>query len=114
MDTTIFLELVKTNLFSDLMLILHDGVNDDIILNVHKNILFVSNIYFRKLLTNCKEKFANKITITVPNVLVTNDIIMSFYGQPFDKTKLLQWSYFFAYYKCTDFLCIASDKNFIK
>src|SRR3990172_12949961 len=97
---------LKENLFTDLTIVLIDG-NHHLTIDLHKIILYSSCIYFEKLLTNCREKNANSITIIVPNVDVIYDIIMSFYGQKLE--KIYQWEYLLDYVKCCDFLGIQLD-----
>src|SRR3972149_5336993 len=101
---------LKENLFTDLTIILMDG-NHHLTIDLHKIILYSSCIYFEKLLTNCREKNANSITIIVPNVDVVYDIIMSFYGQKIE--KLHQWEYLLDYIKCCDFLGIVLDASIL-
>jgi WD40 repeat protein len=73
--------LTQDKLFTDLSLILIDPSNNHITIDVNKNILYASCIYFEKLLTNFKEKNSNGITIEVSNAYVMYDIIMTFYNQ---------------------------------
>lgn len=96
--------LVKNNLYVDLILILKDDQNEtEIVINLHKNILFSNCIYFKKLLTSCKEKILNKIYIKVPNVYVAHDIIMSFYKHDVNKGNLPKWKHVLESIKCYDY-----------
>ena len=93
---------VKEKLFVDLTLTLIDATNE-ITIDVHKVILSSGCIYFEKLLTNCKEKNSNNITINVPNTYVSYDIIMSFYNQKTNVGDLPAWEHLLESYKCYDF-----------
>ena len=84
MDYNKLYHLTKENLFTDLLLTLKDDTTE-IIINVNKNILYSSCIYFEKLLMNFKEQTLNNITIQVPNANICYDIIMLFYHK-----KLIQ------------------------
>src|SRR3989304_1352302 len=99
----------KENLFTDITIVLMDEKHH-LTIDSHKIILSLC-IYFKKLLTNCKEKNANSITIIVPNVDVIYDIIMSFYGQKIE--KLHNWKYLLDYVKCCDFLGIELNASFL-
>lgn len=94
--------LIEKNLFVDLILILKDGTNE-ITMNLHKSIVYSACVYFEKLLTNCKEKDQKCITINVPNVFVTYDIIMSFYKKITILGNLPKWKYTLDSLKCYDF-----------
>jgi hypothetical protein len=69
----------KDKILTDLNLTLSNH-NQNIIINVHKIVLYSSCAYFEKMLTGFKEKLLNDILIEVPNIYITYDIIMSFYG----------------------------------
>src|SRR3990172_6759553 len=101
---------LKENLFTDLTIVLIDG-NHHLTSHLHKIILYSSCIYFEKLLTNCREKNANSITISVLNVDVIYDIIMSFYGKKLE--TIHQWEYLLDYVKCCDFLGIHLDASIL-
>src|ERR1700677_4855196 len=99
MDCNKLYSTIDNNLFIDLNLTLTDA-NHKIKLNLHKIILYSSSIYFEKLLTNCKEKYLNEITIEVPNAFIVYDIIMSFYGQKMNIGNYPEWKYQLELIKC--------------
>src|ERR1700678_1392603 len=92
-------DAINNDLFIDLVLTLKDDINE-ITMNLHKIILYVSCCYFEKMLTNCKEKNLDKIIIKVPNVFVTYDIIMSFYHQQTNIGNLPKWKHLLESIKC--------------
>ena len=63
---------------TDVELILVDD-HDQIIINVHKNVLTNESPYFEKLFTFGIESTSNKITIHVPNRHIAFDLVMLFY-----------------------------------
>ena len=103
---------VKLHNLTDLTLTLFDGINK-ISINVHKNILYSSCIYFEKLLTNCKEKNSNNITINVPNTHLSYDIIMSFYHQKTNIANLPPWKHLLESCKCYDFFGLEMDPKLL-
>jgi len=104
--------LFSTNLFADLTLTMKDGINE-ITMNLHKSILFISCVYFEKLLTNCKEQNLNCITIEVPNVFIAHDIIMSFYQQETNSGNIPNWKRQLELIKCYDFFGLDFDREII-
>jgi WD40 repeat protein len=107
-------ESINKNKFIDLTLILTDGINQEIHMNLHKIILYSSSIYFEKLLTVAKEANFNSISINVPNVYVSYDIIMSFYGQKTNIGNLPNWKYLLESFKCNDFFGLTNDLDLLK
>src|SRR5580698_11286453 len=120
-------DAINNHLFIDLVLTLKDGINE-ITMNLHKIILYSSCSYFEKMLTNCKEKNLDKITIIVPNIFVTYDIIMSFYYQqtnfgnlpcrqrrrlihPASLVNLPKWKHLLESIKCYDFFGLTFDHS---
>src|SRR6202453_204535 len=99
MDFIKLYNTIDNNLFIDLSLTLIDA-NHEIKINLHKIILYSSCIYFEKLLTNCKEKYLNEITIDVPNAFIVYDIIMSFYRQKMNIGNYSEWKYQLELIKC--------------
>ena len=65
MNSNKLFQILNDKILTDLELTLDDGINQ-ITMNVHKLILYLSSSYFEKLLTRFKEKDLNKITINVP------------------------------------------------
>ncbi|BCS83595.1 putative BTB/POZ domain-containing protein [Cotonvirus japonicus] len=112
--------LSQDSKFSDLELTIRNDVNltnlpdeQDIIVHVHKCILYSSSTYFKNLFTLCLESNLDKITIKVPNSLVVNDIIASFYGQTINSTDYPNWLYNLEYIKCCDYLDIKFDTKIV-
>lgn len=101
---------IKEKLFVDLKLTLNDDSNK-ITIELHKIILCVRCIYFKKLLTNCKEKMLNEITIWVPNVYVAHDIIMSFYNHETNIGNFPNWKHILESAKCYDYFGLGFDKS---
>ncbi|AVG46695.1 BTB POZ domain-containing [Acanthamoeba polyphaga mimivirus] len=97
------------NIESDICLILQDD-NNQLILNVNRQILSKSCSYFEKLLMgDFSESLENKITIFVPNVAIVNDIIASFYGLTVNSTNYFDWEYYLETCLCRDFLMLDSS-----
>ena len=103
---------LKEKILTDLTLTLFDGINE-ISISAHKNILSVACVYFEKLLTNCKEKNSNNITINVPNTHVSYDIIMSFYHQKTNIGNLPHWKHLLESFKCYDFFGLEMDPKLL-
>nr|AEX62248.1 putative BTB_POZ domain-containing protein [Moumouvirus Monve] len=93
--------LFNSDIFSDLIIDLVDN-NSMTTLNVHKSILYLGCPYFRSMFNGFSEASSSRITINVPNVEVTCDIIQSFYRIPIkDKNH---WKYQLNMFYCKDFL----------
>nr|AEX63318.1 putative BTB_POZ domain-containing protein [Moumouvirus Monve] len=95
--------LYNSEILSDVLLHLEDE-NEIMTLNLHKNILYLGCPYFRPMFSNFSEKKSKEITIIVPNVVVANDIIQSFYG--INKSKNNNWKYVLSMYQCKNFFGI--------
>ncbi|ANB51088.1 putative BTB/POZ domain-containing protein [Powai lake megavirus] len=95
--------LFNSDIFSDITI---DLVDEDCMttLNLHKNILYLSCPYFRSMFNGFKETNSSKITLQVPNVQVTCDIIRSFYGIENNNKK--NWKYILNIYLCENYFCI--------
>ncbi|AFX93165.1 putative BTB/POZ domain-containing protein [Megavirus courdo11] len=100
--------IFNSDILSDCTLDLVDE-NSITTLNVHKIILYLGCPYFRSMFGEFKESNQSKITLEVPNVQATCDIIQSFYG-----TKIINsnnnWEYELNLFMCKRFFCI--DTNF--
>nr|WBF70301.1 membrane protein [Megavirus caiporensis] len=97
------------NIESDICLTLQDNDNQ-LVLNVNRQILSKSCPYFEKLLIgDFSESLENKITIFVPNVAIVNDIIASFYGLTVNSTNYSDWEYNLETCLCRDFLMLESS-----
>ncbi len=101
-------ELAKQRKFTDLQLVLKDGV-DELKMDLHKNILSASCEYFEKMFGDCWEKNGNVINMTITNVFVIHDIITSFYNQKTKSGDLPEWKYCLELVRCSDFLGLKYD-----
>lgn len=108
MDLNKLCELRDDKIFTDLILTLDDG-SDQIILHLHKIVLCASSIYFRTLLTSFKEKNLTEITVRVPNVYASNDIIMGFYGEKTNAGNFSDWRHLIETVKCREFFNMKVD-----
>ena len=99
---------LDNQIFTDLKLTLQDD-HHEITLYVHKIILYSKCVYFEKLLTNCKEKYLDDISISVPNAFVCHDIIMSFYGHSTNIGNLPEWQHLLETIICDDFMGIPNN-----
>ena len=113
MDLAELYDAFNNEILNDITLTLTDK-KTELVVKLHKIILYSSSIYFKKLLTNFKEKDLNEITIIVPNVYVTYDIIMTFYGQKTNIGNLPEWKHLLETIKCKDYLGLKNDYNIIK
>ena len=98
-----FSEKLKKNhkLFTDLTLIITDCYEDQIVMQVHKIILYNKCIYFEKLLTYEKEVGHSIITIETPHAKFSQAIIMEFYG--IGKNAPENWMDLIDMIKCYDY-----------
>nr|URM61864.1 BTB domain containing protein [Mimivirus sp.] len=104
--------LFNSDIFSDITIDLVDE-NCMTTLNLHKNILYISCPYFRSMFNGFKESNSSKITINVPNVQVTCDIIRSFYGIKIKNKN--NWKYKLNTYLCKNFfVSIQNFRNILK
>src|SRR5271154_3916707 len=104
LSRTLF-ELVTEGTFIDLHLTLKDH-NNTINIGVHKCIVSSGSPYFRKMLTSCKEKNLNNITVEVPNAHIAHDVIMSFYNQQMNSAE---WQHILETFICRDFFALEND-----
>src|ERR1700722_5192317 len=91
--------MLQQKLFVDLTLTLKDDDNNQLILDVHKYVLYLSGDYFKKLLTFNKN-ISNNIPIIVSNIYIAYDVIMSFYGQQTNKGDFPKWKHILELYIC--------------
>lgn len=105
MDFNKLYQFSQKGLFTDLTLVLTDETNTDIRVNVNKILMCVMSKYFEKLLTNCREKNINIITLHIPGIhaLTMHSIIASFYQQKIDISSLPKWQYQLESIICRDF-----------
>lgn len=114
-----YYSVTKDKLFTDLALTLYDDTNE-ITINLHKIILYIRCIFFKKLLTSCCEKILNEIKIWVPNVYVARDIIISFYDNNSNKNLKMNtsgfsnWKYVLESAKCYDYFGLVFDKSLLE
>lgn len=104
--------LIEKKLYVDLVLVLKDEC-DEIIIDLHKNILYSSCIFFKKLLTSCKEKTSNKIIVYVPNVYAAYDTIMLFYKHKSNKGNFPKWKRNLETIKCHDYFGLNFDASLL-
>jgi hypothetical protein len=102
-------KLWQEKLFGDATLILTDNHNE-IKVDVHKSILFISSTYFNKLLVGFREQHAKQISIRVSNTSVAHDILASFYGQTIISGDLATWRYALEYIICCDYWGLDCDR----
>nr|WBF70254.1 BTB/POZ domain-containing protein [Megavirus caiporensis] len=95
--------LFNSDIFSDITIDLVDE-NCMTTLNLHKNILYLSCPYFRSMFNGFKETNSSKITLQVPNVEASCDIIRSFYGIKIKNGK--NWKYKLNIFLCKNYFCI--------
>lgn len=87
MDKHSLIDLYNNEILTDCQLHLTDNI-ETIVMNVHKNILYMSCPYFKSMFTNYREQKSSIIKLDVHNARVTYDIIKSFYGFPLEE---LNW-----------------------
>src|SRR5271154_6765391 len=104
----IFFEFVTDSTFIDLDLTLKDNTNE-IKMGAHKCIISAHCPYFRKMLTSCKEKTMNNITVEVPNAHVAYDIIMSFYNRQMNSANYPRWRHILESFIGRDFFSLKPD-----
>ncbi len=105
MDKHNLIDLYNNEVLTDCQLHLTDSV-ETIIMNVHKNILYMSCPYFKSMFTNFREQKSSIIKLDVHNARVTCDIIKSFYGFPLRKTN---WKYQIDTHIVKDFLLLETE-----
>src|SRR5271154_4626012 len=103
-------EFTKQQRFTDVHLVLHDGI-DELNMDLHKNILCASCEYFEMMFRNCREKNESVVNMTITNVFVVHDIITSFYNQKTKSGGLPEWKYYLELIRCYDFLGLQYDIN---
>ncbi len=111
---TVFNELYQDmtdKIFTDLILVLTDQ-HKSISINVHKNILACSSIYFYKCLTFNNNNEA-KLVVHVTDALIARDIILSFYNQNINSTDYPDWKYLLKTIKCRNFFCLPNDAKLL-
>ncbi len=106
--TLAFHLLIDDNALSDITVVLSDGINK-LKLSLHKNILYCSCEYFKRMFTNFKEKTADTIELIVPHAHVTHDIIMGFYQKKTNIGNLPEWQHILTSYLCLDYFGLPLD-----
>lgn len=92
MDYSILYHALQENHLVDLNVTLNDVDGRTKEFAMHRIILLATSKYFEKLLTNCKEKDSDKITINgLPDVNIAYDTIMKSYGQNFNTGDYPEW-----------------------
>lgn len=103
MDFSKLKTALDAGILTDLKLILVDDHDNEVIMNVHKLVLYLSCVYFEKLLTKFREKDLNEITLRVPNAPICCDIIRSFYNLEEISVNIPTWQKSFEKIICYDF-----------
>ncbi|BCS82548.1 putative BTB/POZ domain-containing protein [Cotonvirus japonicus] len=106
MDSLSLSTLFNSDILSDITIDLVDD-NSTTTLNLHKNILYLGCPYFRSMFSGFKESNSSKITLEVPNVEISCDIIQEFYEV--DNVSDHDWKYELNMFMCKRFFCIDID-----
>ena len=111
MNSNELCHMFQEKLFTDLTLTIKDDTNQ-LIMDVHKCILYLSSDYFKKMLTFNKN-ISNNATITVSNAHIAHDVIMSFYGQKTNNGNFPEWKHILELYMCRNFFCLENDPKIL-
>lgn len=95
----------------DIIINLVDEKNNKCVVNAHRSILVDSCEYFRGLLNTFKESTEKEIILHVPDVIICQDIIESFYG---NKNRYTNMEDLVTYAKCVDYWGIDVDFKFLR
>lgn len=100
---------------NQITLIINDTVNNITIDCLDKSILKSSCLFFKNMLTSFKEESQTEITIIVPKDygFITKDIIMTFFGEELDMTKLADLTYSQLFLECHDYLSMSINKKYL-
>ncbi len=71
--------------------------------------LSMSSDYFDKLFNFDSNKNKSTFDIVVPNAIISNDIILSFYDPKYINLNNYDWKNLLDYYKCKHFFCLDND-----
>nr|WBF70945.1 hypothetical protein [Megavirus caiporensis] len=112
MDYNILYECAKQGLFTDFELTFDDGINQ-IIMKVHRHILYASSPYFRAMFTNFMDSNVKQKTMFVKNAHIYHDIIVSFYGQKINSANYPEHKHILESIKCRDFLQLEIDTKIL-
>ncbi|AKI79823.1 putative BTB/POZ domain-containing protein [Acanthamoeba polyphaga mimivirus] len=107
---------LKNKEYTDLTLILKDETCE-IEMDVHKTVVCMMCGYFENFIkfnSQTKKKSNDKLTVIVPNALITSDIIRSFYDKKSINSKDPLWKYTLEKIICRDFLMLDNDLEIIK
>ncbi|ANB50439.1 hypothetical protein [Powai lake megavirus] len=112
MDYNILYECAKQGLFTDFELTFDDGINQ-IIMKVHRHILYAYSPYFRAMFTNFMDSNVKQKTMFVKNAHIYHDIIVSFYGQKINSANYPEHKHILESIKCRDFLQLEIDTKIL-
>lgn len=112
MDYNILYKCAKQGLFTDFELTFDDGINQ-IIMKVHRHILYASSPYFRAMFTNFMDSNVKQKTMFVENAHIYHDIIVSFYGQKINSANYPEYKHILESIKCRDFLQLEIDTKIL-
>lgn len=107
---------LKLKEYTDLTIILKDDTCE-IEMDVHKTVVCMMCKYFENFIkfNNQTEKQSNdKLTVIVPNALITRDIIRNFYDKKNTNSEYPLWRYTLEKIICRDFLMLDYDSDIIK
>ncbi|AKI80471.1 hypothetical protein QJ850_gp228 [Acanthamoeba polyphaga mimivirus] len=99
MDKQNLIDLYNNEILTDCQLHLTD-TTVSVVMNVHKNILYMACPYFKCMFTNFREQKSSIIKLEVRNARIASDIIKSFYGFCFE---IPDWKYLTDAYIMKDF-----------
>ncbi|AEJ34976.1 putative BTB/POZ domain and WD-repeat protein [Acanthamoeba castellanii mimivirus] len=102
MDKHSLIDLYNNEVLTDCQLHLTDSI-ETIVMNVHKNILYMSCPYFKSMFTNFREQKSSTVKLDVHNARITYDIVKSFYGFPLEEPN---WKYQIDTHIVKDFLLL--------
>lgn len=108
MKSLIFEDMTNKK-YTDIQIILCNN-NDHINIFAHKIILANSSSYFDKLFNFGTEKNQKEIKITVDNIKIAHDLILSFYGK---EIIYSDWKYILEMFKCRSFFCLQNDSSLL-
>ncbi|AKI78846.1 putative BTB/POZ domain-containing protein [Acanthamoeba polyphaga mimivirus] len=106
---------LKLKEYTDLTIILKDDTCE-IEMDVHKTVICMMCKYFENFIkfNGQTEKPNDKLTVIVPNALITRDIIGNFYDKKSTNSKDPLWKYTLEKIICRDFLMLDYDSEIIK
>ncbi len=107
---------LKLKEYTDLTIVLKDDTCE-IEMNVHKTVICIMCKYFENFIkfnSQTEKKSNDKLTVIVPNALITRDIIRNFYDKTSTNSEYPLWRYTLEKIMCRDFLMLDYDSEIIK